>query len=212
MNNDVLENGVTSNTTKNILFGAGTIHKGLAYDSTTHKWNFAESLFGATNGGSKLDIIPEITTIPIDGVLVKAKGLDVKTGEKATMEINFAELTPEMIKASALGEEVTTDVEDFKLIKSKSKIVEGDYYENIAFVGVTLDKRPIIAILPNALCTSGFSNEGKTKEGAVGKYTFECYQDLTGDLTVLPWKIYYPDETEEAQENNTEQQNNQGEE
>ncbi len=203
--NDIPENGVTSNTPKQILFGAGTIHRGLTYDSTTHKWNFAESLFGATNGGSKLDIIPEITTIPIDGVLVKAKGLDVKTGEKATMEINFAELTPEMIKASSLGELATTDVEDFKLIKSKSNIVEGDYYNNIAFVGLTLDKRPIIAILPNALCTSGFSNEGKSKEGAVGKYTFECYQDLTGDLTVLPWKIYYPTESNSQEENNQEE-------
>ena len=196
--NNIPENGVTKNTPKNILFGAGTVHRGLKYDATTKKWNFKESLFGATNGGSKLDIIPEITTIPIDGVLVKAKGLDVKTGEKATMEINFAELTAEMIKASSLGELAEeSDVEDFELIKSKANIAEGDYLENIAFVGVTLDKKPIIAILPNALCTSGFSNEGKNKEGAVGKYTFECYQDLTGDLSVLPWKIYYPTESEE---------------
>ena len=201
MNNNIPENGVTSNTPKNILFGAGTIHRGLAFNSTTKKWNFAESLFGATNGGSKLDIIPEITTVPVDGVLVKAKGLDVKTGEKATMEINFAELTPDMIKAASLGELAESDVEDFQLIKSKANIVEGDYLENIAFVGVTLDKKPIIAILPNALCTSGFSNEGKNKEGAVGKYTFECYQDLTGDLSILPWKIYYPTESEEEEEN-----------
>ena len=201
MNNNIPENGVTSNTPKNILFGAGTIHRGLAFNSTTKKWNFAESLFGATNGGSKLDIIPEITTVPVDGVLVKAKGLDVKTGEKATMEINFAELTPDMIKAAAFGELAESDVEDFQLIKSKANIVEGDYLENIAFVGVTLDKKPIIAILPNALCTSGFSNEGKNKEGAVGKYTFECYQDLTGDLSILPWKIYYPTESEEEEEN-----------
>lgn len=202
MNNNIPENGVTSNTPKNILFGAGTIHRGLAFNSTTKKWNFAESLFGATNGGSKLDIIPEITTVPVDGVLVKAKGLDVKTGEKATMEINFAELTPDMIKAASLGELAESDVDDFQLIKSKANIVEGDYLENIAFVGVTLDKKPIIAILPNALCTSGFSNEGKNKEGAVGKYTFECYQDLSEDLSVLPWKIYYPAESEEEEEEN----------
>lgn len=208
--NDIPENGVTSNTPKQILFGAGTVHKGLAYDSTTHKWNFAQSLFGATNGGSKLDIIPEITTIPIDGVLVKAKGLDVKTGEKATMEINFAELTSEMIKAASLGELAESDIEDFQLIQSKSRIVEGDYYDNIAFVGVTLDKRPIIAILPNALCTSGFSNEGKNKEGAVGKYTFECYQDLTSDLTILPWKIYYPTISETQEEETNQEEETQG--
>lgn len=207
--NSIPENGVSNNTPKQILFGAGTVHKGLKYDRNTKKWNFKESLFGATNGGSKLDIIPEITTVPIDGVLVKAKGLDVKTGEKATMEINFAELTPEMIKASSLGEISDSDIEGFKLIEAKSSIVEGDYYDNIAFVGLTLDKRPVIAILPNALCTSGFSNEGKNKEGAVGKYTFECYQDLTGDLTVLPWKIYYPTEESENEEENQENQEDQ---
>jgi len=185
--NNIPENGVTNNTPKNILFGAGTVHRGLKYDATTKKWNFKEYL------GEQL--YKEYCSYRREDTY---KGLDVKTGEKATMEINFAELTAEMIKASSLGELAEeSDVEDFELIKSKANIAEGDYLENIAFVGVTLDKKPIIAILPNALCTSGFSNEGKNKEGAVGKYTFECYQDLTGDLSVLPWKIYYPTESEE---------------
>lgn len=34
--------GVTDKTPGNILFGAGTIHKGLRFE--TGKWNFAESL------------------------------------------------------------------------------------------------------------------------------------------------------------------------
>ena len=38
-------NGITSKTTENILFGAGTIHKGLKY--TTTKWNFEETCIGA---------------------------------------------------------------------------------------------------------------------------------------------------------------------
>ena len=77
--------GATANTPKNILFGAGTIHKGLKYSTT---WNFAESLVGATSGGSKLSIIPEVTKVEVDGALVRAKGLDVKTGEVASMEVS----------------------------------------------------------------------------------------------------------------------------
>ena len=40
-------NGVTTNTPKNILFGAGTIHKNLKY--ATNTWNFDTSIVGATN-------------------------------------------------------------------------------------------------------------------------------------------------------------------
>lgn len=185
--------GVSANTPKNILFGAGTIHKGLKY--TTNTWNFANSIVGATSGGSKLSIIPEVTKVEVDGALVAAKGLSVKTGETATMEINFIELTEDIIKSATLGQAGTSDDTNYNVIIPKADIQEGDYWENIAFVGKTLDGENIIAILENALCTSGFEQEGKNKEGAVGKYTFECYAELTGDLDTLPWKIYYPKAT-----------------
>lgn len=185
--------GVSANTPKNILFGAGTIHKGLKY--TTNAWNFANSIVGATSGGSKLSIIPEVTNVEVDGALVAAKGLSVKTGETATMEINFIELTEDIIKSATLGQAGTSDDTNYNVIVPKADIQEGDYWENIAFVGKTLDGENIIAILENALCTSGFEPEGKNKEGAVGKYTFKCHAELTGDLDTLPWKIYYPKAT-----------------
>ena len=185
--------GVTANTPKNILFGAGTIHKNLKYTDTT--WNFTESLMGATSGGSKLSIVPEVTSIEVDGALVKAKGLTVKTGETATMEINFIELNKDIIKAATIGADGTSDDATYDVIVSKANIEEGDYFENIAFVGKTLEGKNIIAILENALCTSGFEQEGKNKEGAIGKYTFESHAELTGDLDTLPWKIYYPKAT-----------------
>lgn len=183
--------GVSANTPKNIMFGAGTIHKGLKY--TSNAWNFDDTIVGATSGGSKLSIVPEITNIEVDGALVKAKGLTVKTGETATMEINFIELTKDIIKAATIGADGTSDdTANYDVIESKANISTGDYWENIAFVGKTLDGKNIIAIMDNALCTSGFEQEGKNKEGAVGKYTFECHAELTSDLDTLPWHIYYP--------------------
>ena len=83
-------NGITADTLKHVLFGAGTIHKGLKYSET---WNFKETLVGATNGGSKLSIVPELYDVPLDGANVLVKGMKVKTGETATMEVNFAEMT-----------------------------------------------------------------------------------------------------------------------
>jgi hypothetical protein len=184
------KNGVTESTPKQILFGAGTIHKGLKYEGST--WNFANSLMGATSGGSKLSIIPEVTPIEVDGALVPVKGLNVKTGEKASLEVNFIELTPDIIKAAAIAEAGTSDDTKYDVIVPKANIAEGDYFENIAFVGKLMDGRNVIAILENALCTSGFEQEGKNKEGAIGKYTFECHAELDSDLDVLPWRIYYP--------------------
>ena len=187
------KNGVTANTTKNILFGAGTIHKGL--NQTTGTWNFAESLVGATSGGSKLSIVPEVYDVPVDGADVLVKGLRVKTGEKATLEVNFIELSTDVIAAAAMGAVGESDVKGYALIESKADIEVGDYWDNIAFVGKMLNNKPVIAILDNALCTTGFETEGKNKEGAVGKYTFECHADPDTDMDMLPWRIYYPEGT-----------------
>lgn len=185
------QNGATSTTPEKILFGAGTIHKGLKYAEGTG-WNFEETLVGATSGGSKVSIVPEVTTIEVDGVYVNAKGLVEKTGEKASMELNLIELTPEIIKAATFAKDGVSADSEYTLIESKESIEEGDYWENIAFVGKTLKGKFVIAILDNALCTSGFEQEGKSKEGAIGKYTFESYAELDSDLTTVPWHIYYP--------------------
>lgn len=185
--------GVSENTPKNIMFGAGTIHKGLKFAEGS--WNFEESLWGATSGGSKFSIVPEVTKIELDGALVATKGLNKKTGETATMEVNFAELTKDIIKMSAFAKDATSADTKFDLIESKPDIEEGDYLENIAFVGQTLDGRNIIVIMDNALCTSGLAQDAKNKEGSVGSYTFECNGELTSDLDTLPYHIYYPKAT-----------------
>lgn len=185
--------GVTEKTPENIPFGAGTIHKGLKFDPDEKKWNFGKSLVGATSGGSKFEITPEVTQVEIDGAWVAVAELDVKTGETASMEINFAELTPDIIKAAVIAKEGdNSECEGYTLLESKEKIEKGDYWENIAFVGKTLTGKPIIVIMDNALCTSGLSIEGKNKEAGVGKYTFRCSQTIDGNLKVLPYHIYYP--------------------
>lgn len=190
-------NGITENTVKNILFGAGTIHKGLKYTagsgSDAGSWNFKDTVVGATNGGSKLSIVPELYDVPLDGANVAVKGLKVKNGETATMEVNFAELTADIMKAATIGKDGTSADTTYNLIESKADIAVGDYWENVAFVGRTLDGKNIIAILENALIISGLETEGKNKESATGTYTFACHADNDSDtFDVLPWKIYYP--------------------
>lgn len=189
-------NGVTANTVQNIPFGAGTIHKGLKYTAgegnAAGSWNFAQSLVGATKGGSSVSITPEFYSVAPDGSTVAIKDFKRKVGETATMEINMLELTADLLKSAVIGADGSSEDANFEVIISKDAIVEGDYWENIAFVGETLDNKNIIVILENALCTSGLSLEGKNKEEGVGKYTFECHADANTSLTTLPYKIYYP--------------------
>ena len=187
-------NGISADTVKNIQFGAGTIHKGLKYTSGSG-WNFEESCVGATKGGSSVKITPEFYTVEPDGSSVAVKNFKRKIGETATMDVNLLELNADMIKASVIGADGASEIEGMSLIESKDAIVEGDYWENIAFVGETLDNKNIIVILPNALCTSGLSIEGKSGEESVGKFTFECHGDAHDSITTLPYKIYYPTAT-----------------
>ena len=170
---------------------AGTIHKGLTIE--TNKWNFEESLIGATSGGTKVTIKPELMDVEVDGALVKVKGLVQKVGETATMETNMVEVTPETLKMTLIGQESeSSDKTGYSEITSKARIEEGDYIKNLAYVGKTLEGKPIIIVFDNALCTSGFEIEGKNKENVVLKATFECYAELTPECDTLPYHIYYP--------------------
>ena len=186
--------GITQNTPKTVMLGAGTIHKGLTFSGEA--WNFEDSLICATSGGSKLSIVPEFYDVPVDGALVKVKGLTVKVGETATLEINPIEMKPEILNMAVIGDEKQSETATgYMEMTSRAIINEGDYVEHLGYVGKTIEGKPIIIIFDNALCTSGLELEGKNKEAAVPKFTFECFADLSPEADTLPWHIYYPSET-----------------
>lgn len=194
MYEELKSSGITANTPQNIMLGAGTIHKGFTFDGG--KWNFEESLIGATSGGTKFSIVPEFMDIEVDGALVKTKGLTQKIGETATMEVNFVEMTPELLKMCVVGDTAaSTDYDGYSEIKSRARIKEEDYIENLAYVGHKTDGTPIIIIFEHAICTSGLEVEGKNKEAGVFAGTFECVADISPEADTLPWKILYPTAT-----------------
>lgn len=191
---ELKSSGITADTPKNIMLGAGTIHKG--FTLADGKWNFEESLIGATSGGSKFSIVPEYYDVPVDGALVAVKGLKQKVGETATMEVNFVEMSPELLKLCVVGDvAASTDFEGYTEIKSRARIQESDYISNLAYVGKKTDGTPIIIIFDNAICTSGLEVEGKNKEAGVFTGTFECVADISPEADTLPWRILYPTPT-----------------
>ncbi len=183
------KHGVSTTTPGNILLGAGTWHKGLKFEAG--KWG--GTCVGATSGGGKIALSGELKDIELDGAMVKVKGLTVKQGGTATAEINFAELSNDVLKMGTLFTEGESDVEGYTMLVDKANITEGDYLDNFGFVGVTADgSKQIIVIFESALCTSGLELEGKAKENAVIKLTLEACASIEGDLDTLPVKIYYP--------------------
>ena len=184
------KHGISANTPGSILLGAGTYHKNLKFESG--KWT--GDCIGATSGGGKVSIVGEFVDLELDGALVKVKGLTVKQGGTASMEINFVELSTDMLKTTTLFEVGESDADGFSMLKDKAHITEGDYLENFGFVGMTADgSKQIIIIFDYAICTSGLELEGKNKENSVIKATLEACADIEGDLDALPVRIYYPE-------------------
>ncbi len=185
------KHGITKATPENILLGAGTYHKNLTWDSQSKKWTGA--CVGATSGGGKLAIEGEYQDIELDGALVLVKGLTVKQGGKASMEVNLAELNADNIKLASNFKQGESDAEGYDMFVDKPNLEEGDYVENFAFVGKTANgKKDIIVIFEYALCKSAFELDPKNKEHNVLKVVLEAYAENEGDLDTLPIKIYYP--------------------
>lgn len=152
------------------------------------------TILGATNGGNKLSIKPEVTNIDVDGVLVEAKGLMQKTGETAQIETNMVEVTKDFLQSTVIGQDGVSEDTRFDVIESKALIDDDDYIENFAFVGFKTDGSPIIVLFDYAICTEGLELDNKNKEAAVIPATFKCVADLVagGNTNKLPYHIYVP--------------------
>ena len=184
------KHGVTTTTPENILLGAGTYHKGLAF--VDGAWT--GTCIGATSGGGKVSIEGEYQDIEIDGMHVLVKGFTVKHGGKASIEASLAELSGDNIKMATNFKEGASDADGYKLYVDKADIEEGDYIENFGFVGKTANgAKDIIVIFEYALCKSAFELEGKNKEASVLKVVLDAYAENAGELDTLPVKIYYPE-------------------
>lgn len=183
------KHSVTEGTPSNILLGAGTYHRGLTFSGNA----WSGTVLGATSGGGKISIKGEFIDLDIDGALVKFKGQTVKVGGTASAEVNFVELSNDVLKMGTLFKEGTSNADGFTMLQDKAHIEEGDYIDNFGFVGYTADgSKQIIVIFESAICTSGIEIEGKNKEQSVVKLTLDAVAENTGNLDVLPVKIYYP--------------------
>ena len=185
-----------SKLTPDVSFvGLATGYEPQVGDFVIGDWDDSEEyVLGATSGGNKCSIMSEFTDIDVDGASVKVKGLTLKMGEAGSLETNLAQHTVESFKRAIVGKEVDSLIKGYTQVVTKPLLELSDYLDNVAFVGNMTDGTEVIIIMENALCTSGFEVEGKNKETAVLKATFEGSADFKGDVfDTLPIYIFYPE-------------------
>lgn len=187
-----IPNGVTTGTPQKIQFGAGVYFKGLPYDEKVAptEEEIRAKIFGATQDGGTLSVTPEFFIPELDDVLVPLKELEQKIGEKAQMEVSFAELSAEFVKQTAIGTLSESTDKMYDVVTSSERIKSGHYYEGFGFYGEMLDGRPVIIIFKHAICTSGFTVDPKSKTNSVFKGTFECRGDIAYSTRRLPYAIF----------------------
>ena len=181
---------ITQKTVKQMLFKGGVYYKNLKV--STNEWT--GEVLGATSGGGKISIEETFLDAELDGAGVKVKGTKVKTGETASMEINFVEISADII-AMGLHMDKASDasVEGYDKYVTRGTVKETDYLENVAFVGELNSGKKAIVIFENAFCTGSFEVEAKYGEQTTYALTFEGNAKLEQErLDHLPIAMYFP--------------------
>lgn len=186
------KSAITADTPKRIIFGAGVYAKGLPWDKVPTEEEVKQGLIGATNGGGKVTIKPEVIPLEVDGMLVAVRGMEQKAGETAEMETNMAEVSTDYLAKAVIGTVSQTEDSKFDVIDSKSKITDDDYYTGFGYIGQMLDGRALMVIFKNARVTEGLEFEAKNKEQVTIPTKVACYSDTAegDDLEKLPYRIY----------------------
>lgn len=185
------KHGITAETIKKLILGAGVIYKNLKY--AENDWT-GEPL-GATSGGIKFNWEAQWLDVEVDGATVLVKGVSKqKVGESASIEGQMTEMTEDiLVTALHLVKSTSEDTNYVKYVSKENITEDADYLENIAYVGTLSNGKNIIIILPNALCTEAFELETKNAEQTTFAVKFECTADLQNDtLNKLDIQLYYP--------------------
>lgn len=188
--------GYTSNTSKNYVIDAATVYTNVTYVEAT---GFAGTLHGATSGGVTVTIEQSYRDIEVDGTShMKVKGNKVMESATASVTANVKEITAETIRKSLNGNLESAAAIDaptgYKVITTKRYIEDADYLNNIAVVGrLSGTAEPVIFILDNALCTSGFEGSTEDNNEMVIEQVYEAHASVEQLLAdEYPWRILFP--------------------
>jgi hypothetical protein len=179
----IMQTGLTPDTFERLLYDQGLVYVDYGLGG--------ERLIGATRGGNKLEIIPEIRKMPFDGAPGDVKGDKRKTGVSVKLTVNVSEWATNNILMALAGSESTAD-STHDIITCDRNIQAGDYFSNVTML---LDKSatttPFLVQVSNALALTGLTIDGKEKDEAINTIEFTGHYATT-DLDTEPWQIKNP--------------------
>lgn len=189
--------GYNRKTMENLHTGAGAYFKNFKIGIDTYETAREDGkLLGATQGGGEFKATAETRNIEIDGLRGRGKGTELIDSIEASLNMNFIETTPEVLKLALGAADIdTTTNSSYDVITGRNAFEESDYIDNITYIGtITGSKEPIIIQIFNALSTDGLTIKVEDKkEGVIPVTVYGHYEDSgDGTLDTPPYKIYYP--------------------
>jgi len=184
--------GITTNTNKKLMLGAGALYKNLTHEAST---GWSGTPFAATSGGLKFNYESTYLDVEIDGANVLVKNVSKqKVGEKASLEGAVTELSENLlVDAWHLQKDTSNSLTDYDLYIPKDSLTDDDYLDNVAYVGKLSNGKKVIIIIPNAVCLEAAAIEAKNATQQTYNVVFQGTASIDqDDLDTLDLKIYYP--------------------
>ena len=195
---------LNANTFKNLQLNAGVIIKDYDFtsitDSTAMKTQIAGiiagtvtgkgTVIGATRGGGTFNVTRETRTPEIDGMRYGFVGSDFVDSMDAYLSTTLVEVTPENI-TTLLATGTATTSGKITTIEVATAIGEGDYLDNICWVGDIADGRLVVIELENAINTADFTLTFTDKGEGTLNAEFHARQASVEDYDEAPFKVYF---------------------
>jgi hypothetical protein len=182
-------NDVTAQTYQRFVVDSGIVRKNFTdFDNLGTR-------IGVTRNGATFTVKTEIRKMPVDGAKGDVKGDKRIVGVSAEMEVEFLELSPEIICLATPGsttEEVPAGTPTHMEIKRALQIALTDYIDNLVLVGqVSGSDHPIVLKIDNALGDGNLQLGMKDGDESTVKIKFVGHFD-PADLDTEPWLVDFP--------------------
>lgn len=189
----IRKTGVTADSAKNYVVGAGVIGYNFKYNSTDDSFSFDS--FGATAGGTAIGLNTTLRQMEIDGIMSTPAGGDMIEEAEGTMEVNLLEATMDNIKTMLVGRDITGDGNKMpstaKGIRPKGRISLEDYIKDLVHISPLSDGGFLVIKFDYAIVTEGMEFNPQDGEDNVITATFAARQDPDSiDDASLPVEIW----------------------
>lgn len=147
------------------------------------------NLLGATRGGGTFNVSREMRNPEIDGLRYRFKGGNFVDSTDPYISTNLVETTPDNFAMALGGTAVTSGKKT--TVTMNTAIEDGDYLNNLCWVGDLADGAMVMIVLYNALNTADFSFTFTDKGEGVTAVEFHACQDEVLDYDVSPFEVIF---------------------